>query len=62
LNPCSQSEMKFMFENKLDNLFLRTVVTGNHRVPVIAGIEGSYFNVMGLPVVELVDELNAFKS
>ena len=42
-------------------LFEKTLIKPEREnIPIIQKIEGSYFNVMGLPVVELVDRLNSF--
>ena len=57
LNPCSSREIEFMKENNLNNLFEETSGTGRRRIALIDHIDGGYFNVMGLPVVELVSEL-----
>ncbi len=60
MNPCSEIEIEFMRMIGKPNLFSNTVsksVNGN--VPIIKSISGSYFNVMGLPVVELVERLNS---
>jgi len=57
-NPCSQEEIDFMKKYDLENLFENTQTKDTRkRIPIIDHIEGSYFNVMGLPVVELVREL-----
>ncbi len=57
-NPCSREELDFMKENELERLFENTQTADTRkRIPIIDHIEGSYFNVMGLPVVELVREL-----
>lgn len=59
MNPCSEKELAFMRSIGKPNLFENTLVQSDkENVPIIKSISGSYFNVMGLPVVELVDQLN----
>jgi septum formation protein len=61
-NPCSEAEIKFMKNNGFDKLFENTQTSDTRkRIPIIDHIEGSYFNVMGLPIVELVEELKRKK-
>ncbi len=60
-NPCSALEIEYMkainkpllFENTLSQINAATI-------PIIKKIDGSYFNVMGLPVVDLTNQLNTF--
>lgn len=62
VNPCSPTELSFMKETMNESLFERTLAMDNRKhIPIIQKIEGSYFNVMGLPIVELVDHLLQFK-
>lgn len=58
MNPCSEEEIKFMEKinkpNLLDNCIVRDKQMKN---PLIKKIDGSFFNVMGLPIVELTETL-----
>ncbi len=63
LNPCSETEKQFMISIGKPKLFENTLVQlKKENIPIIKKIEGSYFNVMGLPVVELTNHLNNFIS
>jgi septum formation protein len=58
MNPCSPKEISFLQKQGLINLFDETLASNAHNViPLIDHIEGSYFNVMGLPIVELWEAL-----
>ena len=58
INPCSDKEIKFLNKYALDNFFERTLAPEKKKhIPMIDHIEGSYYNVMGLPIVELIEEL-----
>lgn len=58
MNPCSEKEINFMVEinrpKLLENCIVRNKQMGN---PLIKKINGSFFNVMGLPIVELTETL-----
>jgi septum formation protein len=62
VNPCSQEEIDFLKRvNKMDlaekTFTSQAVGTG---ILAIEKIKGSYFNVMGLPIHKVYDELEAF--
>lgn len=59
LNPCSKEEIKFLKKIKHTGLFKKSNATkaGTGQVGIVKKIVGSYFNVMGLPVKELYEEL-----
>ncbi|HRH03232.1 MAG TPA: Maf family protein [Bacteroidia bacterium] len=62
MNPCSKKEIDFL--TKLGKLSIIESSKTKRDVLVppleVEKIEGSYFNVMGLPLVELADELTNF--
>ena len=54
MNPCSNTEKRFMESIGKADLFEKSLAPyEGDRVPVIDKISGSYFNVMGLPIVEV---------
>lgn len=60
MNPCSIKELEFMKSIGKPDLFENTLVQSEkENTPIIKSISGSYFNVMGLPVVELSEKLNS---
>ena len=60
MNPCSETEKDFMKEIGKPMLFENTLVQNSkNNIAIIKKINGSYFNVMGLPVVELSNHLNS---
>ncbi|HEU4717224.1 MAG TPA: Maf family nucleotide pyrophosphatase [Bacteroidia bacterium] len=62
MNPCSGEEIAFLDRIGKSRLAVPPVSPGvkQRSIHAIRKIEGSYFNVMGLPVMELYGELEAF--
>ncbi len=62
MNPCSVEEINFLTQlGKLDLIETSKTKRDTLVPPVeVEKIEGSYFNVMGLPLVELADVLTSF--
>ena len=62
VNPCSESEKIFLDEIGKPDLYLKGDFTkaGIGQIGIVKKIIGSYFNVMGLPVKELYEELMKF--
>ncbi|MCX6291529.1 MAG: Maf family protein, partial [Bacteroidetes bacterium] len=60
MNPCSEKERTFLSFIAKENLVEKTTAGEKEHMPIIANIDGSYFNVMGLPIVELYEELKMF--
>jgi septum formation protein len=61
MNPCSEEEKKFLESIHKPELFNETLPQNKSHIPIISRIEGSYFNVMGLPIAELYKEILDFK-
>jgi len=63
MNPCSPDEMEFLRHNGLNDLFERSLgKQRDDKIPLIAGIKGGFFNVMGLPIVEVALALMRFNK
>ncbi|MEY4594573.1 MAG: septum formation protein Maf [Bacteroidota bacterium] len=61
MDPLSENEKLFLQQIGKPNLFTESLaVDAAKHVPIIEKINGSYFNVMGLPLVELWAELQQF--
>ena len=62
MNPCSEEEIEFLKKINKTELIeqIPNQTQGAARVNIIEKIEGGFFNVMGLPIVELYEELQNF--
>lgn len=63
-NPCSSQEKRFLRKINKPDLYIKTSIPkkeGKH-VNIIQKIYGSYFNVMGLPIKELDEQLIKIKK
>lgn len=60
-NPCSPEEIAFLKSIGKESLVQSSIVSKEEsKFHCVEKIEGSYFNVMGLPIVELYQQLVAF--
>ena len=60
-NPCSPEEIAFLKAIGKESLIEKSMVSKvESKFACVDRIEGSYFNVMGLPIVELHAALKAF--
>lgn len=59
MNPCSPEEINFLNTiNKIE--LIQSSIQTTTAIPIIKKINGSYFNVMGLPIVELYNKLKLY--
>lgn len=63
MNPCSNVEIDFLTKIGKENLISDSIVgfDQTNRVAIIKKIEGSYFNVMGLPIHRVYEHLMEFE-
>lgn len=60
-NPCSAEEISFLKSIGKESLVQKSIVSKEEsKFHCVEKIDGSYFNVMGLPIVELHKQLSAF--
>lgn len=60
-NPCSAEEIAFLKSIGKESLVQKSIVSKEEsKFQCVEKIDGSYFNVMGLPVVELYQQLSVF--
>lgn len=60
-NPCSPEEISFLKSIGKESLVQKSIVSKEEsKFHCVEKIEGSYFNVMGLPIVELHQQLKDF--
>jgi len=64
MNPCSNEEKDFLERIGKTELFgqIMNKTQGAKHVDIIEKIEGGFFNVMGLPIVELYEELEDMQA
>ena len=64
MNPCSEEEVEFLRSINKSELIEQSIniTSGQICVDVIEKIEGSFFDVMGLPVIEVYERLKYFTS
>ncbi len=61
MNPCSQAEQEFMIKTGLPDYLKATLdMSDKKQIPIIKEIQGSFFNVMGLPVAKLYEHLKNY--
>ncbi len=62
MNPCSEQEIEFLSTLSKLAIIEKSIYpsTTENRIELIDKIEGSYFNVMGLPIKELYEKLLRF--
>ena len=63
MNPCSEQEKKFLKQIGKEELVEQSINRAGNKqaIDMIDRIEGSYFNVMGFPVVEFCEHFENFQ-
>lgn len=61
MNPCSEEEINFLKKLGKEDICKKSLAEiKTNRIPFIEHIEGSYFNVMGFPIVQVVNTVENF--
>ncbi|HNQ61508.1 MAG TPA: Maf family protein [Bacteroidia bacterium] len=61
MNPCSIAEKEFLSALNLPNYLKASLdMSDKKHIPMIKEIQGSFFNVMGLPVAKLSEQIREF--
>ncbi|HRH65416.1 MAG TPA: Maf family protein [Bacteroidia bacterium] len=63
MNPCSDEEIQFLIRIRKPYLFEQSLALDHAvAIPIIDRIAGSYFNVMGLPIIEVWNAIHEFSN